>query len=127
MSSYKRDLSKPQGNNGNVLQETVDKLAERDLTLDDIIYFGTDDGTAFVQPDRIVDVLNVDYDSWYGSVAVPTNLIINLNNGMILRRWDSDGAEGWTWQVTRPLENAMAIYSIANSKIERQSIAQELC
>lgn len=80
----------------NLYKETVEKLAEYDRTIDDIIFVYGEDFRITV--DNFIDVAkNTEYNDGFGWAEVAQDLTI-LGNDFIMYREEYDGSEWWTFK-----------------------------
>ena len=80
----------------NLLDETIDTLAENDLTLADVLWVGT----RLSKSTWNEFALNADfaYDAGYGAAEVNENLIV-VGASWWLERWEYAGNEGWMFKT----------------------------
>lgn len=85
----------------NLLKETLDSIKSMDLSPDDIIFIGSDDGLYSCTWDDYKGLANKRYDCGYGGAEVLGDLIIEFSSGHRLVRGEYDGSE-W-WEIHAPL------------------------
>ena len=90
----------------NLLNETIEKLKEHNLTPKDVRWVGSK--SVKTSWDNFAQVSNVQYDNGYGAPEVATNLVI-VGKDWWLERHEYDGAEGWDFKE-QPEEPAKEEY-----------------
>ena len=111
--TYKNDVEIPKirkDANTNLLEETVEKLNTRGLTLDDIIWVGT--RHVEISKENFIDVASrTNYDNSYGKQEVAHDLIIVVEKGWF-ERSEYDGSEWWAFnsQPNRPEKKVIVKY-----------------
>jgi len=83
----------------NFLKETMKAISESGHTPWDITYIGSADGYS-CDWEKFKVLSDVVYDAGYGSVKVPSDLVIVFYDGQYLERREYDGSE-W-WEVVKP-------------------------
>lgn len=82
----------------NLLDETIEELAEHGKTLEDVLWVG---GKRFTIPmETFVAAADTEYDPSYGAPEVAQDLMIVLKDGSWLQRRDYDGSEWWEFNDT---------------------------
>jgi len=79
-----------------LLNETVDKINQSGLDLDDIIFIGSKDGKYSCNWLEFETLADRDYDSGYGGQEVASDLIIAFKCGTVMSRTEYDGSEWWS-------------------------------
>lgn len=74
----------------NLLLETISVLTENGKTWDSIVWIGSEDG--FIELEEAKKLFDAEYDSWYWSAKVPTDLMI-VGDNRWMTRWEYDGSE----------------------------------
>jgi hypothetical protein len=90
----------------NLLQETIDILAELDLKPTDVYWVGTRDGAYGCSWEDFALLANREYYSGHGTVYVCLDLVI-VGDGWWLERLTYDGDEEWAYK-TAPQYNPRA-------------------
>lgn len=86
----------------NLLEETIEKIKEAGLNIEDIIFIGSKDGRYRCTWEEFLVLANREYDEGYGSNEVASDLIILFKDNSRMYRGEYDGSE-W-WDVIRPLQ-----------------------
>lgn len=78
--------------------ETIDRLAYRNYTVEDIAWIGTYE---FVIPtNEFFDVArHTWYDNGFGGVEIPQDLLIVMKDGSWFSREEYDGSEWWQYNI----------------------------
>lgn len=82
----------------NFLDETLEVLANHDLSPKDIIWVGSRDGKYSISWDEFAAIANKDYDSGYGGNEVIDDLVV-VGVGWWLERHEYDGSEWWEYKI----------------------------
>lgn len=107
-----RPSQMPRRKQSNLLRETVAFLKRFDKTLDDIVYAGSSDGKLFIPQDKLLSVLNINYDAGYGDVEIDDRFVITLHDGSTLTRWHSNGCEGWRFNAGHTMADAKELTTL---------------
>lgn len=81
----------------NLLEETIDKLKEYGLTLNDIIWWGNPHFDETYPLDKLKSSLDFEYDNGYGLPNINEDLVI-VGHDWWLERFEYDGAEWWEFK-----------------------------
>lgn len=87
----------------NLLQETIDVLAQHGKTIHDIKWVGGYDFT--IPESQFQELFDVEYDSGFGAQEVAADLIV-CGDDWWMEREEYDGAEEWAFKTmpTKPKE-----------------------
>jgi hypothetical protein len=77
----------------NLLEETLEVLQEHSIKEEDILRCGYRDGGWFSW-DNFKELANIEYDDGYGSVEIPSDLVV-VGKDFWLERAQYDGSEWW--------------------------------
>jgi len=78
----------------NLLKETTEILSENNKTIEDIVWFGTEEN--FIDGD-ICSLLDITYDNGYGGQEIASDLILR-GEDFWLERHEYDGSEWWEYK-----------------------------
>lgn len=80
----------------NLLDETIQELADHGKTLEDVLWVG---GEHFTIPmESFVAAADTEYNCGFGAPEVAQDLVIVLKDGSWLERADYDGSEWWEFK-----------------------------
>ena len=79
----------------NLLEETIEILADHQKTLNDIVAIGNSEYSMTVE--EFIKLADVEYDESYGAPEVATDLYL-IGEDFWLERWEYDGSEGWEFK-----------------------------
>lgn len=79
----------------NLLEETIEALADENKTLDDIIAIGNSEYSMTVE--EFIKLANTEYDSGFGSPEVAMDLFL-VGEDFWLERYEYDGSESWEFK-----------------------------
>ena len=81
----------------NLLQETLEDIADTGHTTDDIIYIGSLVTGHCCTLEEFTQLADVDYDDGFGSQEVASDLVIVFKDSSFLKRVEYDGSEKWEY------------------------------
>jgi hypothetical protein len=79
----------------NLRDETINFLTLYGKGVTDVSWIGTNEWC--LSWEEAQTILDVEYDAGYGTQQINPALIVILNDGSWLKRWEYDGSEGWTY------------------------------
>lgn len=85
----------------NLLAETIHAIVEAHQYTTTVRCVRSRDGQYAISWQEFAKIADQTYDSGYGSAEVPSDLIVEFEDGTYLYRDEYDGAEGW--EYTTPL------------------------
>ena len=80
----------------NLLNETIEKLKEHNLSPKDVLWVGS--RSVKTSWDNFAQIANVEYDEGFGAAKVATDLLI-VGKDWWLEREEYDGAEWWSFRT----------------------------
>lgn len=101
----------------NLLKETIEDLKDHGLTEKDVLWVGSHN--AWITWENFKQIADIEYDSGYGSVEIPLDLMI-VGDGWWMERNEYDGSEGW--QVRRTITKPDKFIVATKIKIENYSV-----
>ena len=81
----------------NLREETISAIKRAGQTPDSIVFVGSADGEYACSWPEFLELANRDYDAGFGAQEVAFDLVIAFSDGMVMRRHEYDGSEGWDW------------------------------
>ena len=81
----------------NLLNETIEILKEHNKTLEDIVFITEGNHNSKVNSEQLTEILNVYYDSGFGSTEIKEELKL-VGNNFWLERHEYDGSEWWEYK-----------------------------
>lgn len=87
----------------NLLQETVEILANNGKTDADVKWIGSRDGRYALDWSKFAITANIDYDNGYGGQEIALDLVV-VGDGWWLERREYDGSESWAFKEA-PMRN----------------------
>lgn len=83
----------------NLLEETLEKIADNNKTVEDVSWVGTDDGEYAILWEEFRQIADVRYDKGFGGNEIPLDLVIVFKDGTWLERAEYDGAGWWEYKT----------------------------
>lgn len=97
----------------NLLTETLRKIDNSNLSVNDIVYIGTRDGKYSCSWEEFKDLSDKSYDNGYGGAEVNPALIIVFKGREELHRGEYDGSEWWDlWKPFKVPDNTEPLTEI---------------
>lgn len=94
----------------NLLEETLEVLQEYGITEETILWCGYKDGRWF-SLERYKELANIEYNNGYGSVAIPSDLVI-VGKDFWLERATYDGSEWWEFKQAPTKGEPLTVHSL---------------
>lgn len=83
----------------NLLEETLEKIADYSKTIEDVSWVGSDSGEYAISWEEFRQIADVNYDDGYGSAEIPLGLVVVFEDGSWLERAEYNGAEWWEYKT----------------------------
>lgn len=81
----------------NFKAETIMAVKESGHSLEDVMFIGSQDGKYRMTMEEFEKYSDFTYDSGYGSVEIPEDLIIYFRDKSYIIRGEYDGSEWWNY------------------------------
>ena len=86
----------------NLLAETLHNIIEAKQSTSTVRWVRSRDGVYAISWQEFAKIADQTYDSGYGSQEIPSDLIVEFEDGTYLYRTEYDGAEGWEYTTPLP-------------------------
>jgi hypothetical protein len=85
-------------NKVNLLQETLNELANNNLTSSNVEWVGSKCGKFKISWDDFVKIADIEYDNGFGGNEIASNLVV-VGKDWWLSREEYDGSEWWRFNI----------------------------
>lgn len=86
----------------NLLAETLHDIISANQTTDTVCCVRSRDGEYAITWNEFATLADTTYNNGFGSQEVPSDLIVEFEDGTYLYRTEYDGAEGWEYTTPLP-------------------------
>ncbi len=81
----------------NLLEETINSLKDNNLTPEDVLWVGSENGKYSINWKEFEKISNFRYYDGYGTAEIALNLVV-VGNDWWLERYEYDGSEQWVFK-----------------------------
>lgn len=81
----------------NFLDETIDRLKDYNLTPEDVLWIGSQDGEFSINWKQFEQIANFKYYDGYGTAVIAMSLVV-VGRDWWLERYEYDGSEQWVFK-----------------------------